>query len=168
MKFHELALGTVFRYRDAIWRKISPLKAADEADGSQRLVPRSAAVEPVDEAAEPVAATLPDHLSGTRVAVALDELLAAHRQAAAVLDPPLSPAQRDQLHRAFTAAVHSLGGCVMADSAEHGVVDTRGEAFGHPGLYVVDGSIIPTSLGPNPSLTISAMAERIAAQFELE
>lgn len=62
--------------------------------------------------------------------------------------------------------VHPLGGCVMADNQSHGVVDTNGEVFNYPGLYVVDGSIIPTSTGPNPSLTIAAMAEFIADKFE--
>ncbi|MCB1306891.1 MAG: GMC family oxidoreductase [Leptospiraceae bacterium] len=62
-------------------------------------------------------------------------------------------------------AVHPLGGCVMGDSPAEGVVNTRGEVFGHPGLYVVDASILPSSVGPNPSLTITALAEYIAAQF---
>lgn len=62
-------------------------------------------------------------------------------------------------------AVHPLGGCVMADSPDKGVVNTNGEVFNYPDLYVVDGSIIPTSTGPNPSLTIAAMAERIADKF---
>lgn len=62
-------------------------------------------------------------------------------------------------------AVHPLGGCVMADDPKHGVVNTRGEVFNYPGLFVVDGSIIPTSTGSNPSLTIAAMAERIADHF---
>jgi cholesterol oxidase len=62
-------------------------------------------------------------------------------------------------------AVHPLGGCRMAEDPKNGVVNTQGEAFGHPGLYVVDASIIPTSIGPNPSLTIAALAEYIADQF---
>lgn len=53
----------------------------------------------------------------------------------------------------------------MADKAENGVVDGNGEVYGYPGLYVVDASILPTSVGPNPSLTIAAMAERIADRF---
>ncbi|MNT00369.1 Cholesterol oxidase precursor [compost metagenome] len=62
-------------------------------------------------------------------------------------------------------AVHPLGGCPMGDSEEEGFVNMRGEVFGYSGLYVVDGSIIPTSIGPNPSLTIAAMAEYIAEQI---
>ncbi|MBM4321685.1 MAG: cholesterol oxidase, partial [Deltaproteobacteria bacterium] len=42
---------------------------------------------------------------------------------------------------------------------EHGVVDARNRVFGHEGLYVVDGSMIPANLGVNPSLTITALAE---------
>ena len=57
---------------------------------------------------------------------------------------------------------HPLGGCCTAESAANGVVDPDGEVFGHPGLYVVDGSIISSALAVNPSLTISALAERIA------
>jgi cholesterol oxidase len=63
-------------------------------------------------------------------------------------------------------AVHPLGGCPMGDSPRNGVVDARtGEVFGHRGLYVIDGSIIPTSIGPNPSLTIAALAEIFAERF---
>jgi cholesterol oxidase len=64
---------------------------------------------------------------------------------------------------------HPLGGCRMADSAEGGVVDPRGRVFDvrsggvHDGLYIADGSIVPSALGVNPSLTISALALRISA-----
>jgi cholesterol oxidase len=62
--------------------------------------------------------------------------------------------------------VHPLGGCPMGQSPADGVVDARtGEAFGHPGLYVVDGSIVPTAIGPNPSLTIAALAELYSEVF---
>src|SRR4051795_8398288 len=59
--------------------------------------------------------------------------------------------------------VHPLGGCPMADNAADGVVDDLGRVYGQPGLYVLDGSIVPTSLGVNPSKTIAAIAERGAA-----
>ena len=66
--------------------------------------------------------------------------------------------------------VHPLGGCGMGETAEHGVVDDRGRVFAgttgsevHQGLYVSDGSVMPRSLGVNPFLTISALAERTAA-----
>jgi cholesterol oxidase len=59
--------------------------------------------------------------------------------------------------------LHPLGGCRMGTTAESGVVDHLGQVFGFPGLYVVDGAIAPTATGRNPSHTIAAMAERIAA-----
>lgn len=58
--------------------------------------------------------------------------------------------------------VHPLGGCRMGTGPESGVVDHRGEVFGHPNLYVADGSVLPTPVGRNPSLTIAALAERTA------
>ena len=57
---------------------------------------------------------------------------------------------------------HPLGGCVMEDTPEEGVVHPRGQAWGYPNLYVADGSFFPTALSVNPSMTISALAERIA------
>ena len=61
-----------------------------------------------------------------------------------------------------TLTVHSLGGAHLADSPERGVVSTQGEVFNYPGLYVADGSVIPTSIGFHPVMTISAVSERIA------
>ncbi len=57
---------------------------------------------------------------------------------------------------------HPLGACRMAESPDLGVVDDRGAVYGYEGLYCIDGSIVPTSLGVNPSLTISALSERCA------
>jgi cholesterol oxidase len=64
------------------------------------------------------------------------------------------------LRRVIT--VHPLGGCPMGRDASEGVVDTHGQVFGCPGLYVADGSVMPGPVGPNPSLTIAALAERFA------
>jgi cholesterol oxidase len=61
--------------------------------------------------------------------------------------------------------VHPLGGCAMAHDAEHGVVDPFGRVFGSEGLYVADGSILPGPVGVNPSMTIAALAERIAGEL---
>jgi cholesterol oxidase len=58
---------------------------------------------------------------------------------------------------------HFIGGCVMSDSPESGVVDPYHRVYGHPGLHVVDGSAISANLGVNPALTITAQAERAMA-----
>ncbi len=58
---------------------------------------------------------------------------------------------------------HPLGGCNMGDTAATAVVDHRGEVFGYRNLFVADASIIPEALGVNPSRTIGALAERVAA-----
>ena len=55
---------------------------------------------------------------------------------------------------------HCLGGAVIADSATHGVVDQRHRVFGYRNMYICDGSVIAANLGVNPSLTITALAER--------
>ena len=55
---------------------------------------------------------------------------------------------------------HFIGGCPIGEDAEHGVIDPYHRAYGHPTLSVVDGSAITANLGVNPSLTITAQAER--------
>jgi cholesterol oxidase len=64
------------------------------------------------------------------------------------------------LRQVLTA--HPLGGCPMANDESEGTVSSYGEVFNYPGLYVADGSIMPGPVGPNPSLTIGAMSDRIA------
>jgi cholesterol oxidase len=67
--------------------------------------------------------------------------------------------------------VHPLGGAALGSDASDGVVDHLGRVFDpsagsrelHPGLYVVDGAMVPGAVGVNPFLTISALAERTAA-----
>jgi choline dehydrogenase-like flavoprotein len=58
---------------------------------------------------------------------------------------------------------HPLGSCRMSARAADGVVDPRGKLWGLDNLYVADGSVVPTSLGVNPQLTVMAMAARIAS-----
>ena len=58
----------------------------------------------------------------------------------------------------FTA--HFAGGCVIGESAESGVIDPYHRVWGYPTLHIVDGSTITANLGVNPSLTITAQAER--------
>ena len=55
---------------------------------------------------------------------------------------------------------HFIGGCVIGDSPENGVIDPYQRIYHYPGLHVVDGSAISANLGVNPSLTITAQAER--------
>lgn len=62
--------------------------------------------------------------------------------------------------------VHPMGGCAMGRTADEGVADHRGEIFGHPGLFVADGSLYPNSPGAAPSMTIAALAERQADLME--
>jgi cholesterol oxidase len=58
---------------------------------------------------------------------------------------------------------HFLGGAPIGDSPVSGVIDPYHRAYGHPGLHVVDGAAVSANLGVNPSLTITAQAERAAS-----
>ena len=60
---------------------------------------------------------------------------------------------------------HPIGGCRMATDAGRGVVNFRGEVFGHPGLYVADASIFPTMTIGGPQLSVSALASWIAERI---
>lgn len=55
---------------------------------------------------------------------------------------------------------HFLGGCPIGEDADHGVIDPYHRLYGHPGISVVDGAAVSANLGVNPSLTITAQAER--------
>ena len=69
----------------------------------------------------------------------------------------------EPFNRPLTA--HFIGGCTIGDSAQSGVIDPFHRVYGHPGLHVVDGSAISANLGVNPSLTITAQAERATAYW---
>jgi cholesterol oxidase len=58
---------------------------------------------------------------------------------------------------------HFIGGCTIGSSPEDGVIDPYHRVYGHPGLHIVDGSTVSANLGVNPSLTITAQAERAMA-----
>jgi cholesterol oxidase len=58
------------------------------------------------------------------------------------------------------ATAHCLGGAVIGSSRENGVIDHRHRVFGYTNMYVCDGSVVAANLGVNPSLTITALAER--------
>ncbi len=64
----------------------------------------------------------------------------------------------DLIDAPFTA--HFVGGCVIGDSPDHGVIDPYHRVYNYPTLHIVDGSTITANLGVNPSLTITAQAER--------
>ena len=55
---------------------------------------------------------------------------------------------------------HILGGAIMAESSEDGVIDLKHHVFGYKNMLICDGSIIPANLGVNPSLSITALTER--------
>jgi cholesterol oxidase len=58
---------------------------------------------------------------------------------------------------------HFVGGCCIGADADSGVIDGYHRVFGHDGLHIVDGSAVSANLGVNPSLTITAQAERAMA-----
>ncbi len=64
----------------------------------------------------------------------------------------------DLINAPFTA--HFVGGCVISDSPESGVIDPYHRVWHYPTLHIVDGSSVTANLGVNPSLTITAQAER--------
>ena len=59
-----------------------------------------------------------------------------------------------------TASAHFIGGIPIGDTTDHGAVDPFQRVFGQPGLHVMDGSVMPANPGVNPSLLITALAER--------
>ena len=82
----------------------------------------------------------------------------AHELARAAQATPFYALEGGPLGKFMT--VHPLGGCPMGDDPATSVVDDVGRVRGAPGLVVLDGSMVPTALGVNPSKTIAALAER--------
>jgi len=60
---------------------------------------------------------------------------------------------------------HILGGSPLGKDASEGVVDENFEVHNYPGMYIIDGSIMPANPGVNPSLTITALAEYAMSKF---
>src|SRR6185369_10937256 len=87
----------------------------------------------------------------------------ANRVAEKVQGFPVSLVTETALGIPTTA--HILGGCCMGASAESGVIDADHKVFGYEGLYVIDGSAVSANPGVNPSLTITAMAERAMSRI---
>jgi cholesterol oxidase len=90
----------------------------------------------------------------------LDSVKAAMEDLARVLGARFTDTPLWYLRRVIT--VHPLGGAPMGQTPETGVVDPYGQVFGVPGLSVADGSVMPGPVGPNPSLTIAALADRFS------
>ncbi len=92
-----------------------------------------------------------------------DRIRATMRRVAAVLGARYvdSPMWLDK--RIVT--VHPVGGAPMGQDRSVGVCDSYGEVFGHPGLYIADGAVMPGPVGTNPSLTIAALADRMCTRL---
>jgi len=68
----------------------------------------------------------------------------------------------------IATTAHILGGCSIGPDRERGVIDGHNMVYGYDGLYVIDGSMVPTNLGVNPSLTITAMAEHAMSHIHVK
>jgi cholesterol oxidase len=87
----------------------------------------------------------------------------ARRVASKIRGLPMSLVTETVLGVPTTA--HILGGCCMGVSADEGVVDCDHRIFGYEGLFVIDGSAVSANPGVNPSLTITALAERAMSRI---
>jgi cholesterol oxidase len=91
----------------------------------------------------------------------IEKMSAAMHQVADAYGGTFAPLATWNIFRKIIT-VHSLGGCHLSESPSEGVVSPHGEVHSYPGLFVADGSVIPTSIGFHPVMTISAVSERIA------
>ncbi|WP_016888824.1 GMC oxidoreductase [Mycobacteroides abscessus] len=83
------------------------------------------------------------------------------RRMAEKVDGHAASSHLDSINIPLTA--HFIGGCPIGDSPDTGVIDPYQRIYGHPGLHIADGSAVSANLGVNPSLTITAQAERAMA-----
>ena len=93
----------------------------------------------------------------------LDELEETLRGIAEALRGEFRDSRIRGLSRQVT--VHPLGGCPMGATPRDGVVDAYGQVHGYPGFVIADGAVLPGAVGPNPSLTIAALADRFAERM---
>ncbi len=93
--------------------------------------------------------------------VLVQRMIDAMQEVAGIYGGNFAPITTWNLFNRITT-VHSLGGCHLSDTPEKGVVSPRGEVHRYPGLFVADGSVIPTAIGFHPVMTISAVSEHIA------
>jgi cholesterol oxidase len=94
----------------------------------------------------------------------VEAILAVHQQMTEATGGQLRPNAAWSVFRNMVT-LHPLGGCNMGTTPETGVVNHLGQVFGYQNLYVVDGAILPAPLGRNPSHTIAALAEHVAAHI---
>ena len=162
----------------------------DAADGELRLPAQARADGNADARDGVLSVHWPELKAEARLAACqelLDQLRADARVGGRVLANPAWRPLDQKLESIFGQArgplltVHPLGGCTMGEDVRSGVVDCCGRVFRvapetgdtgaedskgagkpafHPGLYVLDGSIVPSALGINPALTIATLAER--------
>ncbi len=157
-------LGTALRHPIRFLRSLSVWRWAERSvillvmqslDNSLRLTVEDGRLRPrirsIPGHGEPNPTWLPEGHEATRVA------------AKAMGGYPSASLNETLLGIPITA--HILGGAGLADRPDRGVVDPYHRMFGHPGLHVMDGSAVGANLGANPSLTITAMAERAMSMW---
>ena len=139
-------------------RRMSPLSVMQDLDNRIELRWRRGLLRPWRRA---LCSALPP---GPRAPSFIPEANEAARAfAASSGGEPINTLLETLLGQSVTA--HILGGSHMGESADTGVIDTNHEVFGHPGLYVVDGAAVSANVGVNPSLAITALAERALSRI---
>lgn len=101
---------------------------------------------------------LKDYMTSTREL--LDSIFI--RNGCKVLDVHLINLEGKELNKVHFDTSHMVGSCRMSADKNTGVINSSGEVFEYPGIYITDGAAIPSSLAVNSSLTILANAERVA------